>query len=361
MPERHGQFFTHMQLEPGSYRIGKRYADDITLPPFWDALEAAGLETALVDVPQTRPKPGFHGAHVVGWGGEYPAWPSSSAPPELMAEIHRAVRLAPACWTIGAWPGADGRGTVCSLCRDLRRGRAAKADLTRWLFARQPFDLSLTVFSETHWAMHRFGTCSTRPTRDMTRNSPTVCGVMRDILGIIDGLIGDLREARPGGNMLVFSLSGMGPNYSGSHCCPRSLNAWASALATARGARAACAGLGRQGRRGRPQFRADVDGRSQAAGASALWDRATRRLLYAGAGWAETQAFCLPNDYSGAIRINLIGREPAGRVAPGAEMTGAAPDRERHARTGADSTGEPAVGDILRLIRANGTPWACPT
>ena len=37
MPERHGQFFTHMQLEPGSYRIGKRYADDITLPPFWDA------------------------------------------------------------------------------------------------------------------------------------------------------------------------------------------------------------------------------------------------------------------------------------------------------------------------------------
>ena len=39
----------------GQLPIGKRYADDITLPPFWDALEAAGLETVLVDVPQTRP------------------------------------------------------------------------------------------------------------------------------------------------------------------------------------------------------------------------------------------------------------------------------------------------------------------
>ena len=56
MPERHGQFFTHMQLEPGTYRIGKHYADDVPFPPFWEALEPAGLTSALIDVPADPPE-----------------------------------------------------------------------------------------------------------------------------------------------------------------------------------------------------------------------------------------------------------------------------------------------------------------
>ena len=45
-------------------------------------------------------------------------------------------------------------------------------------------------------------------------------GILREIVGIIDGLIGDLRAVRPDGILLVFSLSGMGANYSGSHLLP---------------------------------------------------------------------------------------------------------------------------------------------
>ena len=47
---------------------------------------------------------------------------------------------------------------------------------------------------------------------------------MRDILGIIDGLIGDLGAARPDGAMLVFSLSGMGSSHGGSHLLPEVLD-----------------------------------------------------------------------------------------------------------------------------------------
>jgi predicted AlkP superfamily phosphohydrolase/phosphomutase len=50
-----------------------------------------------------------------------------------------------------------------------------------------------------------------------------------------------------------------------------------------------------------------------------FWDRWTRRILYTGSSWNQSRAFCLPNDYSGAIRINLKGREPCGKVTPGAE------------------------------------------
>lgn len=40
-----------------------------------------------------------------------------------------------------------------------------------------------------------------------------------------------------------------------------------------------------------------------------------RRLIFARERWADSRAFCSPNDYCGSIRINLEGREPAGKVA----------------------------------------------
>jgi predicted AlkP superfamily phosphohydrolase/phosphomutase len=41
-PSEHGQFFTHMQLRPGTYDIVKMYADDVPLPPFWLELQRMG-------------------------------------------------------------------------------------------------------------------------------------------------------------------------------------------------------------------------------------------------------------------------------------------------------------------------------
>ena len=44
-PGRHGQFFTHMQLETGSYRVVKKYADNVPQRPFWAELADAGRST----------------------------------------------------------------------------------------------------------------------------------------------------------------------------------------------------------------------------------------------------------------------------------------------------------------------------
>ncbi len=49
-----------------------------------------------------------------------------------------------------------------------------------------------------------------------------------------------------------------------------------------------------------------------------LWDDWTRWLLALGNTWRESCAFAVPTDSSGAVRINLKGREPDGRVDPGA-------------------------------------------
>jgi predicted AlkP superfamily phosphohydrolase/phosphomutase len=51
-----------------------------------------------------------------------------------------------------------------------------------------------------------------------------------------------------------------------------------------------------------------------------LWDSVTRRVLYTPGAIQRSRAFCVPNDYSGAIRVNLQGREPDGKVSPGREF-----------------------------------------
>ena len=89
LPLKNGQFFTHMQLDDGSYRINKKYADDVDFPPFWDALGQAGRRVFTFDIAQTRPIDHFNGVNLCAWGSEYPAWPRSSWPKPLMKELVR--------------------------------------------------------------------------------------------------------------------------------------------------------------------------------------------------------------------------------------------------------------------------------
>lgn len=351
MPERHGQFFTHMQLEPGSYVIGKRYADDVPVPPFWDALEAAGMTTALIDVPQTRPKPGFRGVHVVGWGGEYPGWRTSSEPPELMAEIRKRFGIHPLLddWRVAAAPA--GEAECRQLCEDLRAGAVAKAELSRWIFDRARFDLFLTVFSETHWALHTLWHLldASHP-----RHDPGLAArhadVLRDVVAIIDCLIGDLAAARPEATMLVFTLSGMGSSYGGAQLLPEILDRLGLGPTLAGAARPRRA-WGRRVVAGvRRAVPVGVLNHAKRLAPPALWDRLTRRILQAGAGWERSRAFCLPNDTPGAIRVNLRGREPAGLVSPGAEYEAVLAQIEAELRDlVAVDTGRPAVHDMRRL------------
>lgn len=321
MPAGHGQFFTHMQLENGSYRVVKKYADDVPAPPFWSGLAAAGKTAAIIDVPQTRPLPGFDGVHVVGWGGEYPAWPRSSQPPALMPEILRRFGPHPLAETrrIAARPTTE--AACAQLKADLLQGVRHKAAISRMVLDQGPFDLFLTVFAETHWAMHLlWDTLDPTHAQHDPERARRYASTFPEILGEIDGFIGAARNRHPEADIVVFSLSGMGPNHSGWHLLPEVL--------TRLGMGPEVAGPVKNAsplRRWGPHALRRLDSMVPAAWIEAvkglvpdrLWDRWTRRLLYGGAGWQDSRAFWLPNDYSGAIRINLQGREPQGKVAPG--------------------------------------------
>jgi predicted AlkP superfamily phosphohydrolase/phosphomutase len=89
-----------------------------------------------------------------------------------------------------------------------------------------------------------------------------------------------------------------------------------------------------------------------------MWDRWTRRLLHAGAGWDKSRAFCVPNDYSGAIRINLSGREPNGTVARGAEYEAVCGEiRDALLQVVHAGTGRPIVREVIATRNAFQGPF----
>ena len=356
MPSRHGQFFTHMQLQSGSYRVVKKYADDLPREPFWAFLGRAGKRSALIDVPQSRPVTGFNGVHVAGWGGEYPAWPQSSEPPALMPEILRRFGRHPLAEQYRLVGKPDSEAAYEALRGDLLQGARSKAALSRWILGREPFDLFLTVFAESHWAMHLLWDMvdQQHPEHEL-RLAERYAATFREIFSVIDDFIGEARAARPESALVVFSLSGMGANYSGWHVVPEVLARLG--LGPSSGRNHAAARWSPMRRWGPWTMRAIENLASpkliktaKAAVPGRLWDRWTRRLIFAASGWRDSRAFWLPNDYSGAIRINLKGREPNGSVKPGAEY-------ESVCREIADAmlelinidTDRPAVREVVRV------------
>jgi predicted AlkP superfamily phosphohydrolase/phosphomutase len=156
---------------------------------------------------------------------------------------------------------------------------------------------------------------------------------------------------------MVFSGSGLGPNYSGWHLLPAVLDKLGFGPDNGIRSPSKLSALLPIRRWGSYKIRKVEDALSVGAiellkktVPAPIWDKTTRRILYAGNRWDISKAFCLPNDYSGAIRVNLQGREPRGTVAPGneyqaicAEITG-----ELKALIN-PATGRPAVAEVLNL------------
>src|SRR6186997_3380276 len=88
-PAKHGMGFYHRQLKTGTYRLVKKYADEVRPDFFWKQMSDAGRRVAVFDIPVVYPLRDFNGAQIIGWGAEGLNWPQSSQPAGLLPEIFR--------------------------------------------------------------------------------------------------------------------------------------------------------------------------------------------------------------------------------------------------------------------------------
>lgn len=338
---RHG-YYDYRQLRPGTYDLYPAAPQDTGLAPFWASLD--DLTVVTLDAGETTPVAGLRGTQLSNWTAHQSATrvlPPLAVPHTAVAEARRSFGPAPRIneFLLGSRPDDD-RPVLASLLDRVRR----KGALGRQ-FASRGADLLVLGFFEAHTAGHRFW----KYHRGRAEGGE-LANAVRAVYAAIDREIGELLGQVPDANVLVFSLFGMRDEYPseglmesfcrslGYQAPPRPSNG-ESALATRRSLTTLVGAA-------LPTSMRTAIGRRLPIGTQ---ERLLANAFRASTDWTRTIAFSIPTLYTGHVRVNVRGREPAGIVEPGNDY------RDVLARIDADLrkledpvTGKPAIRAVHR-------------
>ena len=290
---------------------------------FWETAGRRGRRCIVLDAPKLGLRPSAGGVQLVGWGAHGANPPLGSFPDRLAGEILARH---------GPYPVAkcDNHGKRTQSYRRLRRRMLAGVEARRALLLEHmrsgPWDVFFAVFAETHCAGHQFWHFEdeTHPLHPGAA-AHGLRGAMRDVYAAVDRALGDLVDAAgPDTQVIVFSSHGMRPQYHGRDLLPALLRLWG--MHAQRNAPADAARERRQVVR-QPLLKAvreAVPLPLQYVVKRCMPAQVARTLVVRFAGTVrlevEARAFYVPNnEITPAVRINLIGRDPFGKVAPGRE------------------------------------------
>ena len=367
-PDRH-RFLCWDEIDIDSYRRRLTTPARAAGPPFWQALSAAGRCIAVVDVPHSRAAVPIRGLQLVEWGCHDRHFGFHSSPAGEAARIenayglhpvfginaHAAREFAPDDYAHRAGPlrqPAEER----ALLEDLLRGVNTKVKLSADLLAAGGWDLFLTVFGESHavghqqWHLHD----PTHPRFEAAALGVDGGDPVAKVYGRLDAAVAELLSLVDDHTTVFLMLShGMGAHNDGTQLLDEALHrldladrastqgGWAGDLLD-RGLLALSGGIAYRG--------LDLAEAKRQRAARGL-PRRCREFVRADER-ARQRFFSAPNNFVyGGVRLNLMGREPRGRVRPkdaDEVMTQLAQDLLALVNL---DTGRPAIRDVERADR----------
>ena len=345
-PARHGVHYL-AQIPPGdtAYRA---VADGayVKHEPFWERLSAAGRRVAILDVPLSRPTRGLDGIQTVEWGGHDRVFGFRTWPESLAGEIRGrygdhplpgscdGVRRSASAWT--------------RLVDQLVAGAETKGRLTVDLLGRGDWDLLVQVFTEAHCAGHQCWHLHdpAHPGHDSAVAARVGDPLLR-VYTAIDSAVGKVVECADGACVLVVAGHGMSYAY-GAQFLLRDilirLGVTAPAPDDSRAEGGLTAALRAAARRLPSPAR-----RPLAALRARVRPHGGPGLPHLGVDPAASACFPVANGLAvGGIRLNLVGREQTGMLAPGDANDFTEQLIEDLLAVVDERTGEPAVRRVLR-------------
>ncbi|HUO82077.1 MAG TPA: alkaline phosphatase family protein [Gammaproteobacteria bacterium] len=305
-PARHGRYL-HTQLKTGTYTYAPFLPPDIKAPPFWERLSRAGKRVAVIDVPKAPVVEPCNGVQLLDWGAHDPEYAHvRSSPSSLAQEIEARFGADPVgvCdRVVRADPGLAG-------LRDklLERIRTKK-DIVRHVLADGPWDLVMAVFADSHCAGHQFWHMHDPQHPKHDAAAARVMGdPLKDVYRALDDAIGELiASADADTGVIVFTSHGMGAHYDGTFLLRDILRRLQARAGRRNGAHVAA-------------LRWLWGKLPEAARKWSIGTLSPMKRNFDIAEMRDRDFFAVPtNDNCGGIRINLKGREPGGRVSPGAD------------------------------------------
>lgn len=297
-------------------------------PPFWQQLSDRGQRVAVFDVPHSQVPDHLDGVLVKEWGCHDRHHGTGSFPAELLDELH--ARVGPHPYGSCAPPGDSDQFAPCDytlrdgplrtveeerqLYRLIQQGVTAKAAASTALLDDGAWDLFMTVVGESHCVGHQLWHVhdTTHPRHDPATRV-LLGDPVEEIYERLDQVVSEhLARADDDTAVYVHLSHGMQAHHDGDHLLDAVLDRLDQAAEVGVRTRLARAVLDRAPGRGETRL-------------SSLAAIALRRRVAASppaalppARWrAERRFFQIPNNtVVGGIRLNVIGREREGLVAP---------------------------------------------
>ena len=316
-----------VQLKPGSYDLYRCLTGaQLKREPFWSHLSRAGRKVTVLDVPLSALTENLNGVQLVEWGAHDEQYGFVTWPPSLAREVEARFGRHP---LRGVCNGTRDTQGYIKFRDQLLHGIKTKAQITKHFLHGSEWDFFAQVFTESHcvghqcWHIHD----PSHPRHDAGQ-ARVVGDPLKDVYVAIDAAIGEvLAEIDGRTTVIVLVGHGMGYKYGPQFLLDQillRLNVAAPATHVPAPAVA-------------PRLRERFDplltwGWQQTPRAlrSLLqpirqplrnWMMPKEKPLAPTLDPARGKCFIVENNYAhGGIRVNLIGREPDGKIAPGAEL-----------------------------------------
>jgi predicted AlkP superfamily phosphohydrolase/phosphomutase len=316
-----GRYYVQSQVRSGEATARPIEAEEIDPGDYyWTRASRAGHRVAVIDQYHTVRTPDLNGIQLFEWGLHDRHFTTTSDPPEILTEItarygKHQVRI---CDAHGATPEGYRK-----LLAGLHRSLESKCEVLCDLLAREPWDLFVATFAESHCVGHQFWHfLDPQHPRHDPEAPADLANAIKDVYRGLDRAVASVMAAAgEEATILILASHGMGLHVGGYQLLPEVLlrlgygpgspetssgghkakvRDWYHDLRSRygfiTGGRRPFAGSG-LGRRVRSYFGTPLDGLTS----------------------PETKATAVINNRVGAIRLNLKGREPQGQVAPGNE------------------------------------------
>jgi predicted AlkP superfamily phosphohydrolase/phosphomutase len=338
-PSHHG-LYHDFQWRHETMSFATPRADWLPIVPFWRHL-VPDVPVVAYDVPMTLSVEPFNGCEISGWAAHDKLARPASYPGELLPEIQRRFGE----WHIGPEQfGPSAVDELLQLAEQLRDGINHSADLALWLLER-PWRLAIVAFGALHRGGHRLFDRSSIAGLVTDAQGERFDRSLRDLYVACDAAVGRLTAAAPDATVIVFSAHGMMANISRVDL----LDDMLARVLTGRSDTRPRRGVLRRLVEVFPlEWRRAVTSRVPRK----FRDRLMTMWSAGGIAWERTPAFTLRADLQGYVRVNLLGREQRGIVAPGAALEDLCTRITEGLLSFRDSqSGEPLVAAVERIER----------
>jgi predicted AlkP superfamily phosphohydrolase/phosphomutase len=311
------------QLTPGTYDFYRAFTPDhVKSTPFWDHLSDAGRRVAILDIPHSGPSRKINGVQLVEWGAHDANHGFQSSPASLAAEIVERFGEHPQRGLCDADRTAE---DMIEFRDGLLHGIDGKVAITKHFLAQEDWDFFAQVFTEAHCVGHQCWHLHDPAHPRHSRADVAIAGdPVKDVYVAIDRAIGEiLAEVGEDTTVVVLASHGMQGKYPSQFMLGDILARLGVAANKAEtdgaarwfGVKRALDPMLTWGWRHLPGFaKALLDPFRHRA---RDWVATPSRDLPLTLDPAASKCFIIPNNHThGGIRVNLIGREPNGKVRP---------------------------------------------